>query len=298
MNERPERLYEVVDQPELVDPVLVVCLDGWIDAGLGAAGALAQVLETVGTELVARFDTEELVDHRSRRPVMHLVEGVNTGLTWPSIELRHGQDSGGRDLLVLVGAEPDLRWRGFARDVVDLVKDLGAGLVLGIGAYPAPVPHTRPARLAVTATSSEWADRLAEVRATLDVPAGAEAAIERRCAEVGVPAVGLWAQVPHYVMTMAYPAASALLLDNVNRIASLDLDTGPLHEAAANLRTRLDALVADNEEHVEMVRLLEESVDAAAAAGTGPGPAIPSGDQLAAEFQRFLRRVDRGETEP
>jgi proteasome assembly chaperone (PAC2) family protein len=288
-------LYELLADPEVHRPVLVVGLEGWIDAGFGAAGALAHLLETTDTQPLARFDAEELVDHRSRRPVMHLVDGVNTGLTWPSIELRHGRDAGGRDLLVLVGAEPDVRWRAFAHDVVELAQRLGTELVLGLGAYPAPVPHTRAARLAVTATSAEWVDRIAEVRATLDVPAGAEAAIERRCAEVDLTAVGLWAQVPHYVMTMAYPAASALLLDSVAEASGLRIDSAPLHEAAGALRARLDSMVADNEEHVQMVRSLEAAVDAAA---TGPGESLPSGDQLAAEFQRFLRSVDRGEEEP
>src|SRR5690606_26011040 len=105
------------------------------------------------------WDADRLVDHRSRRPTMHLVDGVNTGLTWPTIELRHGQDPDGRDALLLVGSEPDVRWRAFAADVAELALRFGTRLVVGFGAFPAPVPHTRPSRLATTATTPELAAR-------------------------------------------------------------------------------------------------------------------------------------------
>ena len=289
-------LYELVNRPRLVDPVLVVGLDGWIDAGLGAATATAHLLGLLDTAPVAVFDADRLVDHRSRRPVMHLVEGVNTGLTWPSIELRHGCDDDGRDLLLLVGAEPDVRWRAFSAEVAALTLELGVGLVTGFGAYPAPVPHTRPGRIATTATSPELAARAGPVRATLDVPAGAMAAIERACADAGLPAVGLWAQVPHYASAMAYPAASAMLLEALAAITGLRVDVRPLEEAAEALRTRLDGLVADNPEHVRMVRALETAFDAEMSdEGPVAGVDLPSGDELAADFQRFLREVDRGE---
>lgn len=287
-------LHTVVDRPTLVDPVLLIGLDGWIDAGLAAAAATAHLLELFDTTVVATFDADALVDHRSRRPVMHLVEGVNTGLTWPAIELRHGRDPDGRDLLLLVGAEPDVRWRAFSTEVAGLAKDLGVGLAVGFGAYPAPVPHTRPGRLATTATSPELAARAGQVRTTVDVPAGAMGAVERACADAGLPAVGLWAQVPHYASAMAYPAAAGALVDGLAALTGMRLDSGALHEAGAALRQRLDALVADNPEHVEMVRALEVSVDAETA-DAGPMSDLPSGDELAADFQRFLREVERGD---
>ena len=290
-------LYEMVNRPTLVDPVLVIGLDGWIDAGLGAATATAHLLGLLDTAAVAVFDADRLVDHRSRRPVMHLVEGVNTSLTWPSIELRHGRDDDGRDLLLLVGAEPDVRWKAFAAEVAQLAVELGVGLVTGFGAYPAPVPHTRQGRIATTATSPELAARAGPVRATLDVPAGAMAAIERACADVGVPAVGLWAQVPHYTAAMAYPEAAAMLLEALSGLTGLRVDVEPLHQAAEALRVRLDGLVADRPEHVRMVHALETAFDAEMAdEGPVAGVDLPSGDELAADFQRFLREVDRGES--
>jgi proteasome assembly chaperone (PAC2) family protein len=283
-------LHDLVGWPErVVDPVLVLGLDGWIDAGLGAAGAASQLLQTVDTTLVATFDTEELVDRRSRRPIMHLVDGVNTGMTWAHLELRHGRDPGGHDLLILVGAEPDYRWRPFAREVIDLATRFGVGMVVGLGAYPAPVPHTRPAKLAASASTPELARRAATVHGTLDVPAGVQAAIERQAAEAGIPSVGLWAQVPHYVSAMAYPAASVALLEGLRALCDLDLEVGSLREADRLLQERLDTLVADNPEHQEMVRRLEEHHDAQEAAGFGGDSELPSADELAAEVERFLR---------
>jgi len=263
-------LHDLVGWPDrVVDPVLVLGLDGWIDAGFGAAGATAQLLQTIDTTVVASFDTEELTDRRSRRPIMHLVDGVNTGMTWATLELRHGRDLGGRDLLLLVGAEPDYRWRAFAKEVVDLATRFGVGMVVGLGAYPAPV----------------LAQRAGAVHGTLDVPAGAQAAVERRAAESGIPSVGLWAQVPHYASAMAYPAASVALLDSLSALCGVELEVEALREAARVLRERLDALVADNPEHQQMVRQLEASYDEQLTTSVD----LPSADELAAEVERFLR---------
>ena len=291
-------LHEVVARPDVDEPVLVIGLDGWIDAGFAANTAIGHLREVMDTSLVATWDADVLVDHRSRRPAMHLVEGVNTGMTWPAIELRHGRDPDGRDVLLLVGAEPDVRWRRFSADVVTLATELGARLAVGFGAYPAPVPHTRQSRLATTATTPELAAQAGQIRSTLDVPSGAMAAIERACADVDLPATGLWAQVPHYVSAMPYPDAAASLVDGLAALAGLRLDASPLREAARVLRVRLDGLVADNPEHQAMVTQLEASVDAELASepGTGFGGAdVPSGDELAAEVERFLRDVRRGE---
>jgi hypothetical protein len=283
-----EPLYELVSRPLLEDPVLVVALDGWIDAGFAAATACAHLVSILDPTVVARFDVDVLVDHRSRRPITHLVEGVNTGLTWPRLELRHGKDPDGRDVLLLLGSEPDVRWRSFCQQVVALAADLGVHLVVGLGAFPAPVPHTRGLRLASTATTPELAARV-PVRATLDVPAGAQAAIERSCADAGLPAIGIWAQVPHYLVNMTYPAASAALVDGLADLAGLRLDSTPLHEAAAALGARVDELVAGNPEHVEMVRALEANHDRELGDDRPPTGPLPSGDELAAEIERFLR---------
>lgn len=282
-------LYEINHWPDVTDPVLVIALEGWIDAGIGAAGAMSHLIQEMDTRLVATFDSEILIDYRSRRPVMHLVEGVNTGLTWPGIELRHGVDVDGNDVLLLAGAEPDARWRAFTEDVVELANQLGAGLAVGLGAYPAPVPHTRSTRLSTSATSSELAQRAGQIAGTLDVPAGVQAAIERRCADEGLPNVGLWAQVPHYAAGMPFPGASVALLEGLDRVAHVRVDIDPLRDADRLLRSRLDALVADNTEHVEMVQQLEAHYDETTE-GFGQ---VPTGDELAAEVERYLRDLGR-----
>lgn len=288
-------LYEIHERLDLDAPVLIMALDGWIDAGAGAARATSALDDLLDSVLLASFDTDELLDHRARRPVMELVDGVNTGLSWPTIELRAATDGAGHDVLLLVGAEPDHTWRAFATAAVDLALDFGTRLVLGLGAYPAPVPHTRPTQLASTATTADLARRVGDaVGGTINVPAGVQAAIERQCAEVGLPAVGLWAQVPHYAAAMPYPAAAAALVDGLSEIGGLALDSQELHDEAAATRLRLDALVAESDEHRELVTQLEAHVDAQARGewveGDEDAPLeMQSGDELAAELERFLR---------
>lgn len=283
-------LFELVERPDLESPVLVLALDGWIDAGMGAAGARAALLDASENVTVATFDCDALLDHRARRPTMHIDDGVMTGLSWPAIELRATTDANGSDFLILAGAEPDHTWRAFSRAAVDLALEFGVRMVVGLGAYPAPVPHTRPARLAVAASDPSLA-AVAPVHTTVEVPAGVQAAIERQAHEEGLPAVGLWAQVPHYVSAMPYPAAGAALLEGLSTVASLQINALQLLEEAASTRRRIDALVADNEEHLAMVHQLEASYDAdeQSTAGTLGGGPLPSGDELAAELERFLR---------
>jgi predicted ATP-grasp superfamily ATP-dependent carboligase len=148
------------------------------------------------------------------------------------------------------------------------------------------VPHTRSARLVSTATSTDLAHQVGFLPGTIDVPAGVQAALERQFADLGLPAVGLWARVPHYATAMPYPEASAVLLDGLERLTGVRVDTGDLRAAAQSTRTRLDELVANSEEHAALVHQLEAAVDAETERPLG---SIPSGDELAAELERFLR---------
>lgn len=288
-------LYDLHERPEQHDPVLLLVLDGWIDAGGGGARALATVLGGIDTRVIGSFDTEALLDYRARRPVLHLVEGIASDLTWPTLELRAGTDLDGNDLLILSGAEPDHMWKAFCVQVADLADSLGVRLVLGLGAYPAPVPHTRPVRLSCTAATPALASAHPFMRYTVDVPAGAQAAIERACADSGLAAAGLWAQVPHYVATMPYPAAALALLEGTMTIAGLRLPTDDLADDALQNRERIDGMVASNPQHEAMVRALENHVDLgeeAGEAGAGAAPGLgdlPTGDELAAELERYLR---------
>lgn len=280
--------------PELSDPVMVIALEGWIDSGGGGANAMAALLSSTNAETIAEFDTDRLLDHRARRPIMHLVNGLITSLNWPGIELRAGTDSAGNDMLALVGAEPDFEWQAFADTVVELADDHECRMIVTLGAYPAPVAHTRPTALSVTTSSAQLSSTLhGYVRGTLDVPAGIHAVIDVAANEGGIPTLGLWAQVPHYVASMPYPAASAALLDGLRDVAGLQIDQGQLPSDARGTRVRLDELVAENPEHQAMISQLEELMDQGLG-GPDDAPTIdfdrlPSGDELAAELQEFLR---------
>jgi proteasome assembly chaperone (PAC2) family protein len=272
---------------KLERPLLVLGCEGWIDAGFGGISATNRLLADTPTEVLATFDTDLLLDQRARRPIMRIENGVNVGLTWPEITLRWGANRSGRSLLVLSGPEPDLRWRQFTSEVVALGRQLGVELVIGMGAFPAPVPHTRPVRLSATATTPELARAVGFLPATIEVPAGIHASLERGFADAGVAAVGLWAQVPHYTAAMPYPAASAALLDKLAEMGGFTIDSSALHAAAEQTFAQIEQLIANSDEHLAMVRQLERQLDQAPAGG-GLGP-IPSGDELAAELERFLR---------
>ena len=153
-------LVEFFDPPDLEQAVLVLALDGWIDAA-GTAGEVRSHLLAGDGHMIGRFDTDRLLDHRARRPTLSLVDGVSRGLDWPAIELRLLDHLEGRDVLLLHGAEPDHEWRAFADAVVGMCQRLDVALVIGLGAYPAAVPHTRPTRLACTAGSADLVDLLA-----------------------------------------------------------------------------------------------------------------------------------------
>ena len=281
-------LYELIESPELDSPTLLLGLDGWIDAGLAATNAFGTILENLETVTVAKFDADALIDHRSRRPTMHLLDGIITGLTWPTIELQAGFDAEGASVLFLVGAEPDHRWRAFADSVVDLAHHFGASAVFGLGAYPTPVPHTRPTQLVTTATDSEMAKRVGSVGGRIDVPAGINAAIELASAAAGLPATGLWAQIPHYAAGMPYPAGALSLIEGLRTIGGLHFNLGSLVEDARSTRDRLDELVANSEEHIDMVRQLEAQSDSVAIVEDP----LPMGDDLMAELEQFLREQD------
>ena len=284
-------LIDLFDHPPLHDPVLVVGLPGWIDAGVAAATAIQTILDSHESELVASFDTDALLDYRARRPIMSLVDGVIEDLTWPAIEMRAIVDLAGNHVVVLSGAEPDHAWGVFCDTVIETAVDLGVRMVVGLGAYPAPVPHTRETRMSATSPSVGVLDGLTGFeRGTIEVPAGVQTAIEVAAMEQGIPALGLWAQVPHYISGMAYPAAAAGLLNALNLTAGISLGTAELADEASATRRQLDDLVEANAQHRQMITQLEEVYDSSTPE-THLGP-LPTGDEIAAELQAFLRDQD------
>lgn len=276
--------------PELQDAVLVLHFSGWIDASGAAAAAMAAIDRGLGgTRLLATFDSDRLIDYRARRPVMEIREGVNTNLTWDEIELRHGTDQAGREVVLLTGPEPDMVWHAFAADVSQLVAQLGVTAAVALGAYPFATPHTRPPQLSCTSPSAELIAPLPYDKGSVDVPAGISSVLEHSLTEVGVPALGLWVRVPHYVATMPYPAAAVALLRALEDVSGVRVPTAELEREAEQQRRRIDQLVAGNDEHREMVRQLEALHDQAAEQASSLPGELPSADELAAEFERFLR---------
>ena len=280
-------------------PVLVMGLDGWVDAGLSGSNALSALLGGMRTETLFTFDADQLVDHRSRRPVQRIVNGVLESVTYTEIQIRHGADAAGNDVLLLVGPEPDYRWRSFTGELTALCSELGVRLAVGLGGFPAPMPHTRPTRIIATAIDQVIANDVGFIPGVREVPAGIHAALLKGFEEQGIPALSLWAMVPHYVSGMPYPDASVGLLDHLARLGGITVDVTELRAAAGVTKTRIDGLIAQNPEHVAMVEQLERQLEAEAAAGPDDHPPLdmenlPSGDEIAAELQRFLREEGQG----
>ncbi len=279
--------------PTLDQPVMVVMLTGWIDASSAAAAAMATVQEEWSVRHLATFDGDTFIDYRARRPTMELREGVNVRLLWSDIELHVGRDSDGHDVLTLSGPEPDSQWRRFADSVSALAVELGVRQMIALGAYPFATPHTRDPRLSSSSPSADVVNSVAYLKNSVDVPAGMGAVLEHAFTDKGIPSLGIWAQVPHYVSAMSYPAASLALLNGLRDVAGLVVDAAAIRQETIIQRQRLDQLVASNDEHRAMVGQLEELYDQAQhqtdLLGTG---GIPTGDELAAEFEQFLRDQD------
>ena len=281
--------------PELDSPILITQFTGWIDAS-GAAAAAMELLsaESHSTRLIT-FDADTFIDYRARRPVMELREGVNTNIEWSVPEIRVGRDTNGRDVLLLTGPEPDMAWNFFARTVGELAQQLKVQKMVGLGAYPFGAPHTRP--VGITATSADPAviERLDLSRSTLDAPAGVQSLLEHTLMKCGIEALSLWAQVPHYVASMAYPLASNALIQAVCADTGLSFDSSRLRRESAVQRERLDQLVANNPEHAGMLQQLEVAYDEIHGAPINDDTAdIPTVDELAAEVEQFLRDQQSG----
>jgi predicted ATP-grasp superfamily ATP-dependent carboligase len=287
--ESRQTLVTVVDWPAVERPLLVVCLDGWIDAGFAANNATSHLLASMPAQIVARFDSDALIDYRARRPVLRIVNGVNTELRWSEIQLHAATNRTGRTVLVLAGPEPDMRWHQFIEEVIGLASRLEVREVYALGAFPAPVPHTRPVRLVGTSTDGELAARIGFLPASVEVPSGISGALEIAFGEAGLTSAGLWARVPHYAAAMPYPAASAALLEGLSRLAGIEVELTALRTASARTHVQIEQLVAGSEEHSSLVRQLEAQHDAEAAENQPAFENLPSGDELAAELERFLR---------
>ncbi len=271
-------LYSLLDHPELDDPLMVVALDAWVDAGSAATSAAAVLAQDATT--VARIEADGLYDYRSRRPTLRIVDGRPVELDWPELSVVHRRFTR-RDVLVLAGPEPDYRWRELASQLVMLAEDLGVTEWLTLGAIPAAVPHTRP----VPVLGIQSRDGLLKggiepgPSGSMKVPAAAVSVVDVAMAAAGIPAVGYFAQVPHYV-TGEYPAAAVALVRAVERHIGESLTTAMLEFEARGIDARLDAAAAADETTRSYIARLEAMVDESR---------LPSGDELIGEIERFLR---------
>jgi len=283
--------------PELKDPILIVMLSGWIDASGAASSAMAHIINESAARSLIEFDADTFIDFRARRPFMELREGVNTRIAWNLPEMQVGTDNNERDVLLLTGPEPDIAWNAFAEAVAGLAKQLNVTKCIGLGAYPFGAPHTRSVGLTATSPDPSIIDRLTLSKNSLDAPAGVEAIIEHAMHRIGIPAFCLWAQIPHYVSSMAYPAASAALIEALRLETGLSYDTATLRQEASVQRERLDQLVSNNPDHAEMLSKLEEAYDALHGVSSGEQDSpmdISNMEDLAAEVEQFLRDQQPG----
>jgi proteasome assembly chaperone (PAC2) family protein len=286
----------LVDRPAVDAPSLLVMLTGWIDAG-GAGAAAMEAIETeCAATPLATFDDDVYIDFRARRPTMQLREGLNSVLQWSQIKVSIGRDLAGHDLVLLTGPEPDMAWHRFSDAVGDLAVELGVTRMFGLGAYPFAAPHTRAPRISISTPSQDLLTSVRFMRSSVDVPAGVAASIEHAMHARGIPALGIWVQVPHYITSMAYPTSSVALLDALREVADITVDATRIRQEAVLQRGRLDKLVEDNPEHVQMLARLEELYDSIGdpsdANAGGPILEMRSGDELAAELEQFLREQD------
>jgi hypothetical protein len=273
-------LYTLVEDVEPVDPVLIQALSGWVDAG-EAGTETAAFLAGTG-EIVAHFDSDALFDYRSNRPILDFVDGVIRELRWPGITVRYTSVAG-RDVLILTGLEPDMRWGEFSTSVGDLALRYGVTQLISVGAVPAAVPHTLESPVMMTASKADLLAGQRVPEGLLRVPSAAVSVVDRHLSERGIDTVGFWAQVPHYV-TDAYKPAVVALVGKVAGHLGLNLGLDELRAEAEQQRRHLDAIVASRPEAKEYVERLESMASAE----------FGLGNDLATEVERFLKEVGGG----
>lgn len=274
-------LYRLDHVPAIRQPVMLVAFEGWVDAGTAATIALGQLAD--GADVIGTFDPDALFDYRARRPSLEIVDGRPSELTWPELPIRSTR-VGERDVVVIVGPEPDYRWHELCDATVELARRLDVSEWVSVGAIPGAVPHTRPVQVMGTASRPDLlrAGVGPGPEGVLRVPAAALSVLEMAVAAAGIPAVGYFAHVPHYV-TGPSPAAAIELLRILGRHLGGEIPLGDLPEEARQIRMRLDLAVASDESTRQHIARLEAKVDEEQA---------PSGGDLIADIERFLR--DRG----
>ena len=277
-------------QPELTRPVLVAAFRGWNDGAQAATLAAGYLAKTWAAERFAEVDPEEFFDFQATRPHVSLEEGLTRRIDWPETGFYHARPNGlDRDVVLLLGIEPNLRWQTFSTMIVDLARELGVELMITLGSLLADVPHTRPSPVTGGATDPELIERLGLQRSRYEGPTGIVGVLHDACSTAHIPSVSLWAAVPHYVSLAPSPRAALALCQRLGDILGTTIDTGELDEAAERYSEQVTEAVASDEETAAYVAVLEERAEI-----LDEDQEIPSGESLAAELTRFLRDRERG----
>jgi proteasome assembly chaperone (PAC2) family protein len=277
---------EIDTLPQLREPVLVVALAGWVDAGLAGSGSIAFLEEQLdAARTFGRIDLGDLMDLQQTRPTVHLVDGVSREIDWPEITLSAGRL--GRDVVLITGPEPSLRWRSVLGELVDVVQRLGVTEAYTVGGIPAMASHRRPLSVLATATDEELVTRAGAWRQDYTGPTGAQSVLQVMLGDAGIPTIALWAQVPHYLSGGASPPAILAVLERLADLTGLTVDLDGLDEQAATYASRVEEGLTDRPDVVEVIAAIEAGEDDDVAAVDESD--LPSGDELASEIERFLR---------
>lgn len=303
MTSDPRLVHIVDDVPGLADReetdlTMVVVLDGFLDAGNAAARAAQHLVDASDGPVVATFDVDQFHDYRARRPPMSFVRDHYEGYDAPRLVVRLLADAAGAPFLLLHGPEPDNRWEAFCRAVLEVVERFGVTRVVGMGAVPMAVPHTRPIAITHHANQADLLTGESPWRGELRVPSSAQALLEVRLGEWGHPAMGFVAHIPHYLAQMDYPQASAALLEQVEIAGRLMVDLSGLRAEAEDREAEIARYLASNEEVADVVAALERQYDAferAEEEGSSLLAAdqpLPTGEEIGQQFEQFLAGLD------
>lgn len=283
------------DVPVLRDPVLVAAFEGWNDAGDAASGAVEHLELIWDAEPFAELDSEEYYDYQVNRPQVRLVDGVTREIDWPTTRLSLCSPPGSdRDVVLLHGIEPSMRWRSFCDAIIELIDDIGVHTVILLGALLADTPHTRPVPVTGTAYSAEAAKRFNLEKSRYEGPTGITGVLQDACVRAGIPAVSFWAAVPHYVSHPPNPKATVELLRRLEDILDVEVPLGELPVLAEEWEQAVTEMTDDDEDVADYVRGLEERGDAEAESDITDDISNIDGDAIAAEFERYLRRRGPG----
>jgi len=284
----------IADRPSLRSPVLISAFRGWNDGGQGASLAGGYLAKTWQAARFAEIEPENFYDFQATRPHVSLVEGQTRHIDWPENAFYHSSIPGlDRDAVLMLGIEPNLRWRTFTGMIVDLARDLGVEMMITLGSLLADVPHTRPSPVTGGATDPELIERLGLQRSRYEGPTGIVGVLHDACNQANIPSVSLWAAVPHYVSLAPSPRAALALCQRLGDILGTTIDTAELDEASERYSEQVSEAVASDEETAAYVAELEERAEI-----LDDDQEIPSGESLAAELTRFLRDRERGNGGP